>query len=116
MDQARAEELRRQLAAIAATLFDAVLRPAEDASTASASERMMMRVLRPWIPKLRDACLSRLSNADPVTLERLVGATATALESILYYAPGTPLPRARFDWTPQGLALVPRDAPADVAG
>jgi hypothetical protein len=126
MDPARAAELRRQLSAIAATLFDAVLAPAKtsDPSTgqASPSERMMMRVLRPWIPKLRDALLSKLSEADPVNLEVLVGATATALESILYYAPGDALPRFRFEWRIDeatgrpDLSLVPREAPAAIAG
>lgn len=67
-----------------------------------------MRAIKPWIPNLRNALLSRLSSADPATLEVLVGATATALESILYYAPGEPLPRMRFDWTADGkLRLAP---------
>jgi len=81
-----------------------------------------MRVLRPWVPSLRNALLHKLSEANPVTLEVLVGATATALESILFYAPGTALPRFRFDWVPDPetgrpkLELVPLEAPAAIAG
>jgi len=49
--------------------------------------------MRPWLPKLRDALLRRLDDADPAALEAMIGASATALESMLFYAPGEPLPR-----------------------
>ncbi len=107
MDPARAEALRRQLSAIAATLLDAVLAGLEAPSTGSASEQVLTRAIRPFLPRLRSAFLSRLSDADPVTLERLMSATATAIESILYYAPGEPLPRFVFSWTDAGLELRP---------
>lgn len=73
-----------------------------------------MRVLRPWIPKMRDGLLSRLSSADPVALERIMGATATALEAILFYAPGTPQPRYRFEWIAGQLTLLPHEPAAAV--
>lgn len=70
-----------------------------------------MAALRPSLPKLRAVLLSKLSEADPVGIERLMGATSTAIEGILYHAPGEPLPRCRFDWTPDGqLTLVPLEA------
>jgi hypothetical protein len=70
---------------------------------------MMMKVLRPWIPKLRDTLLSKLSETDPVSVERMMGATALAIDSILAQAPGDPLPRYRMDWDPTDghLVLVP---------
>lgn len=66
------------------------------------------------MPRLRDALLSRLSSADPESLEAIIGACATALESILYYAPGPARPRYAFTWTTEpdgssGVRLVPRD-------
>lgn len=62
----------------------------------------------PLLPKLRDALLARLSNADPAALEAMIGASASALESILYYAPGEPRPRYMFRWAtnPDGTPRV----------
>jgi hypothetical protein len=54
---------------------------------------LLSTALRPWIPKLRDVALERLEAADPAALEQLLGAAATMLESIVYHAPGDPLPR-----------------------
>lgn len=72
-----------------------------------------MMALRPWIPKLRDTLLAKLSEADPVSVERILGATSTAIESILAQAPGDPLPRYRIDWDSDGvLVLVPLEAAA----
>lgn len=66
-----------------------------------------MAALRPSLPKLRNVLLAKLSEADPAGIERLMGATSTAIEGILYHAPGEPLPRMRFAWTPEGaLTLV----------
>lgn len=74
-----------------------------------------MAMLRPMVPKIRSLLLSKLSSADPAKIEALMGATATALESILYQAPGEPLPRLRFEWTAAGeLVLVP-DEPVAVS-
>ena len=73
-----------------------------------------MRAMKPWIPKLRDTLLAKLSEADPVTVERMIGATATAIESILAQAPGEPLPRFRMDWDPANghLVLIPLEEAA----
>lgn len=74
-------------------------------------------MLRKFLPRLRSEFLGKLSSADPVTLERMMGATATAIESILYYAPGDPLERYRFDWSPDGtLALIPDEREPVAAG
>lgn len=101
MDPARAEALRSQLRGIALTFLEAMARPdPAEAARSTASERMMARVLRSQIPRLRDVLLSRLSATDPRGIERIIGATATALESILFYAPGVPEPRFRFEWEP----------------
>lgn len=53
----------------------------------------MTEALRPWLPKLRDIAVGRLAAADPATIEKLLGATASAAEAILAHAPGDPLPR-----------------------
>lgn len=46
-----------------------------------------------------------------------MGATATALEGILYYAPGEPLPRRRFAWAADGtMTLVPLEEEEPPAG
>src|SRR5438046_1937201 len=92
MDPAREAELRRQLTAIAMTLIDRVMADiAGGASTGSTSERLLMAALRPSLPKLRNVLLSKLSEADPAGIERLMGATSTAIEGILFHAPGEAL-------------------------
>ena len=53
----------------------------------------MTEALRPWLPKLRAIAVGRLAGADPATIEKLLGATASAAEAILAHAPGDPLPR-----------------------
>lgn len=118
MDPARASELSRQVTGIAATLLDAMISGSsgEDDSTASASERMVLRAMRPLTKQIKAALLARISRSDPARVEIMMGATATALESILYHSPGDPLPRYRFDWDAQGeLHLVPLEAPEPVA-
>lgn len=65
-----------------------------------------MRTLRPFLPKLRSVLLSKISEADPVAIERALGAAATAFESILFYAPGDPLPRAVLVFVDGRLELV----------
>jgi hypothetical protein len=49
--------------------------------------------------------IERLSTADPALIERVAGATADLLESVIAYAPGDPLPRMRWDTDATG-ALV----------
>lgn len=119
-DPERATELKRQLNGIALALLDSVMREPGDSTAGrptTAKEKMLARVLRSALPSLRDALLARLSEADPAGLERLIGASASALESILYYAPGEPQPRFRFDWQqgPDGWSvdLVPVDLRRD---
>lgn len=106
-DPARADEIRRQLRALTLTLFAWTARE-PDPERSTASERMLSRVIRPLLPRLRDALLLRLSSADPAALEAVIGASATALESILYWSPGTPLERFRFRMTtgPDGAPAV----------
>ncbi len=113
MDPQRADELRRQITAIATAVLDAITSaPSTATSTDSAQDRMLAKALRPLLPRIRSALLSKISASNPVTLEVLAGATATAIESILYWSPGAPLPRYRFDWRPDGsIELVP-DVPA----
>lgn len=112
MDEARAAYLRGAATAIATRLLGQMLDELAAPSTDSASlqDRMMLRVLTPWIPRLQAALLSRLSEVDPVSLERSVGAIALAIESVLAQAPADPLPRYRVDWDADGrLVLVPLD-------
>lgn len=112
IDPERAAYLTRTMVAVAAALvgqmLDDLARPSTD-SPSSLTDRMMMGALRPWIPKLRDTLLAKLSEADPVMVERMLGATATALESILSQAPGEPLPRFLMDWDPADghMVLIP---------
>jgi hypothetical protein len=69
---------------------------------------MAWAALRPWLPKLEAVLLSKLSEADPAGLERIAGAIAWAIESVLEQAPGEPEPRHGITWTPDGRAhLVP---------
>lgn len=112
VDPARAAELRRQLRGLALALFSWTAADPADLARSTATERLMARAIRPWLPKLRDALLSRLDSTDPAALEAMLGATATALESILYYAPGEPV--ERFVWrfhANGGVELVPAGAP-----
>lgn len=116
MDPERGRYLREVTVAVATRLVGQMLEDLAAPSTgspSSAADRLMIKVIQPWIPKLRDTLLSKLSEADPVSVERIIGATATAIESILAQAPGTPLPRYRIDWDDQGaLVLVPLDVAA----
>ena len=110
MDEARAAYLRAAATAIATRLVGQMLDELAAPSTDSASlqDRLMLRALMPWLPKLRAVLLSKLSEVDAVSLERSVGAIALAIESVLAQAPGTPLPRYRVDWDTDGrLVLVP---------
>lgn len=111
MDPARAEYLRRTVAGLVSAAVAQMTAEPPDGSTDSSSsmaERLMMRAISPWIPRLRDMILSRVSSADPADLERWMGAGASALESILWQAPGEPLERFRIEFGPDGRpALVP---------
>jgi hypothetical protein len=118
MDPARASELSRQVAAIAALLLDAMISGSSegDDSTASRQERMLLRTLKPLMRPIRGLLLDKISRSDPARIEIMMGATATALESILYYAPGDSLPRYMFDFGADGeLRLAPLPAAEPVA-
>ncbi len=113
----RAEFLRRQTTATVAWLLDWALRDLAAALSTDSSTSIRDRLqteavglaLRPWLPKLRDIALARLATTDPVVLEELLGATASAAEAILGHAPGDPLPRRVLGATDDGRpALVAR--------
>lgn len=71
-----------------------------------------MKAIRPWLPSLRDSLLKRLADVDPAALEAMIGASAYALESMIYHAPGTPLPRYAWRFLEGGgVVLEPVDAP-----
>lgn len=108
----RAAYLRQYLAAIATRGIDAMVADLSAPSTdsSSAADRLMMAALRPWIPKLRGLLLARLSEADPASLERVMGAVSAAIEGLLYHAPGDPEPRYRFALDAEGrIRLEPVD-------
>lgn len=111
----RALYLRTATTAIAARLVGQMLGELADPSTESPSltDQLMLKVLRPWMPKLRDVLLSKLSELDPASLERTMGAIAWSIDSLLEQAPGAPLPRYRADWDEAGrLVLLPLEEPA----
>lgn len=101
LDPERATWMRYQLRGLALALFSWTARE-PDLDHSTATERLLARALRPMLPKLRDALLNRLDSTDPAALEAIVGATATALESMLYYAPGDPLPRYAWRFEADG--------------
>ena len=111
MDPARAAYLRATAAALVGATVSRMLGDLDSTgSTSSAGERMMLRVLTPWIPKLRDGVLSRLSETPAEELERWMGAASLAIESILSQAPGEPQPRYAIGWDAGGSpVLVPID-------
>ncbi len=127
LDPERAAVIKNQLAAAAAAMFDALTTPGaldQSMEGRSPGARMMVRVLRSQLPTLRRELLGRISEVDGRGLEAAVGAFATALEATLYYAPGAPLPRFRFEWSTGDdgrphVELVPDEtiaAVAEVAG
>lgn len=97
----------RSVSTVASILVDSMLAdlmeraPSTDsAPDMTRSERMLYRALRPFLPKLRALFLDKLSLSNPAALERVMGATSTAIESILEQAPGDPLPRWAWQWLP----------------
>jgi len=116
IDPERADYLRRTMLAVASRLLEQMLTEIGAGSTdgGSFTDRAMVRVLTPWLPKLRALFLAKLSEAEPESIERVMGAFATAIESILAQAPGAPLPRHYVDWDADGrLVLVPFPEPTD---
>lgn len=100
MDPARASYLRATIARLAAYLTSVLLAdPGSEPSTASSSpplslqERLLLQAMGAFLPRIQATLTTRLSEADPVTLERYLAAAALAIESILEQAPGEPLPR-----------------------
>lgn len=107
MDPARAAYLRSTLGRLSAYLISALLDPGSAPSTASSSplsvqERLLLKTLEAFLPRIQGTLMTRLSEADPVTLEAYLGAAALALESILEQAPGAPLPRQALVAGPDG--------------
>lgn len=104
---ARGEWMRRATVGTVGLLIDRMLGDLSGTSTEPqpATERLMMAAVRPWLPKLRDALLSRLSAADPVGLEHVMSATSSALADIIAQAPGTPEPPHVFARTATGYEL-----------
>lgn len=103
MTPERAIYVRGALVTTASALLALVLRdlaaPSTDSPSATpARERLIYGALRPLLPRLRVMFLERLSAADPAGLERLMGATSTAIEQILAQAPGEPIDRWRWVW------------------
>jgi hypothetical protein len=106
----RAAHIRSQLQATAGWLMGAALADLAGSTDSGSSprDRLLSTALRPLLPKIRDTALERLGAADPAHLEQLLGAVATTLESILYHAPGDPLPRCVIAADDAGRpALVP---------
>lgn len=110
-DQDRARFLAQAVNRIAAVLTDQMLREAlapSSTDSPSLADRAMLAVLSPWMPKLRAALLSKLSEVDGATLERHLGALAKSLDELLAAAPGEPLPRMVYRWAGDGgLIMVP---------
>lgn len=103
MDPMRAAYLRGAITAIATALLRAAAEDlAAGPSTGSLSDRMAWGALRPWLPKLEGALLSRLSEADPAALERLMTGVSWTIEGLLASAPGTPEPRQAIEWDARG--------------
>lgn len=117
MSPERAEYLLRALTAAATVLIDSMVSdlvagsPESTATEGSLSDRLMVRTLRPFLPKLRATFLAKLSGSDPAAIERLMGATSSTIETILNQAPGEPMPRYTWEWLPGERAphLVPLD-------
>lgn len=105
----RGEWMRRATVATVALLLERMLGDLSGTSTdpQPATERLMMAAVRPWLPKLRDVLLSRLSAADPVGLEHLMSATSSALGDVIAQAPGVPEPPYVFGRTATGYELRP---------
>jgi hypothetical protein len=104
MQPERADHIRRAVTAIAAAL---TAQATADLSTDTPGLGLV-GLLRPWLPRLRQMLLDRLSEADPERLEEVLSALAWTAEAILRDAPGEPLPPQRLDWEGDRLVLRPR--------
>jgi hypothetical protein len=106
MSPERAAYLMRALTTLATVLIDSMVAdlvagsPGSTDGEASLSDRLMIRTLRPFLPKLRATFLDKLSGSDPAGIERLMGATSSTIETILGQAPGEPMPRFTWQWLP----------------
>jgi hypothetical protein len=58
----------------------------------------MLRLVKPYLPRMRGIFLAKLAEADPAAMERVMGAFAVSIEQVLAEAPGEPLDRWRFVW------------------
>jgi hypothetical protein len=117
MSPERAAYLMRALSQLATVLIDSMVADLVAGSTdstdsgGSLSDRLMVRTLRPFLPKLRATFLDKLSGSDPAGVERLMGATSSTIERLLDQAPGEPMPRFTWQWLPgePRPTLVPYD-------
>lgn len=102
MTPARAAHVQRALLAITTAVIDSMLGDlaTADPSTGDGSlaDRTMLRIIRPYMGRIRSIFLGKLADADPAALERLMGAVAVTLEQIIAEAPGEPMDRWRFVW------------------
>jgi hypothetical protein len=116
----RADWIRAQLLGITGVTLNHVLAELAGASTEGLSlqERMLSGAMRPWLPKVRELVLSKLSASDGRQLELIAGALAQGIDDTLAAAPGDPLPRHRPVWTAdRKLAIVPIETtPASSVG
>jgi hypothetical protein len=103
MTPERARYVQQAVLSIAAAVVDSMLGdllhadPSTEASS-SLADRTMVRLMRPYLPRMRGLFLGKLAETDPAALEKLMGAVAVTIEQILAEAPGEPMERWRFVW------------------
>lgn len=110
-DPDRSAFLVGNVARIAALITGQMLQELQgDSSTdsRSLSDRLMLAALRPWMPKLQQALLGKLSELNGADLEAHLSALAGTIDELLTAAPGDPLPRKVYRWDQGdgGLLLV----------
>ena len=101
MTPERAKYVQAAILAIAAAVVDSMLADLAAPSTedsSSLADRTMLRILRPYLPRMRGIFLGKLAEAEPAALEKLMGAVAVTIEQIIAEAPGEPMERWRFVW------------------
>lgn len=100
MTPERARHVQQAVLAIAASVVDSMLSDmaGPPSTESSLADRTMLRMVRPYLPRMRGIFLGKLAETDPAALERLMGACAVTIEQILAEAPGEPMDRWRFVW------------------
>ena len=104
MTPERAAHIQGAVLGITTAVVDSMLGDlaSSEPSTADGSlaDRTMLRLIRPYMPRIRGIFLAKLVEAEPAALERLMGAVAVTIEQIIAEAPGEPMDRWRFAWEP----------------